>query len=82
MKFLYSELEHLNDINTRINNGMKNDIVNYNAVQYAEILENEDGFYILLDETDSRNPLKYLTVEELDLLQDYEPITEEEPANE
>lgn len=77
MKRLNGTPEQLQAIDTRINQGMSETIEGYHADRYTEIQQDEQGSFILIDENDLRNPLQFLTNEEIGLLTDYIPIQEE-----
>ena len=73
MKRLNGIHKQLQEINTRINQGMSETIEGYHADRYTEIQEDQQGAFILIDENDLRNPLQFLTGEEISTLIDYTP---------
>ena len=73
MKRLNGAPEQLQGINTRINQGMSETVSGYHADRYTEIQQDEQGSFILIDENDLRNPLQFLTAEEIAALIDYTP---------
>lgn len=60
MKKIVREVKELKDINDRIITGMVKDIPGFNSEVYSDF----DSGEMLIDETDPRNPLKYLTEQE------------------
>lgn len=79
MKRLNGTPEQLQNIDTRINSGMSQTIEGYHADRYSEIQQDGQGSFILIDENDLRNPLQFLTPEEIELLTDYIPPTDITP---
>ena len=77
MKQLRGTPEQLALIETRINTGLTQTVAGYHADRYTEFQEDTQGSFILIDETDLRNPLQFLTPEEIAGLVDYiPPVTE------
>ncbi|NUM71237.1 MAG: hypothetical protein HUU43_10340 [Ignavibacteriaceae bacterium] len=77
MKILRSTYEALTEVNNRINSGLAETVSGYHAQQYSSIMQDAEGYFLLIDENDSRNPLQFLTKTELSLTQDYTPPIEE-----
>jgi len=77
MKRLNGTPEQLAEIDYRINAGLAQTVENYHADRYTDIQEDTQGSFILIDENDLRNPLQFLTGEEIVSLTDYIPIQEE-----
>lgn len=73
MKRLNGTPEQLAEIDSRINAGLAQTVENYHADRYTDIQEDEQGAFILINENDLRNPLQFLTGEEISTLIDYTP---------
>ena len=77
MKQFRGAPEQLALIETRINTGLTQTVAGYHAGRYTEIQEDTQGSFILIDENDLRNPLQFLTAEEIATIIDYiPPVTE------
>jgi len=73
MKLLRGTPEQLAEIDSRINAGLAQTVENYHADRYTDIQKDQQGSFILIDENDLRNPLQFLTAEEMLNLMDYTP---------
>ena len=73
MKLLRGTPEQLAEIDYRINAGLAQTAENYHADRYTDIQKDQQGSFILIDENDLRNPLQFLTTEEIAALIDYTP---------
>ena len=72
MKYIVSEdIEQLKAINNKITLGMKQNDESFNAESYSEILQGESSYALPLDESDLRNPLQFLSEQEISLMADY-----------
>lgn len=71
MKLIRGTPEQLQEIDTRINSGLVSTCEGYHADRYTEIQEDEQGSFILIDENDLRNPMQFLTLDEIAQLQTY-----------
>lgn len=71
MKLLRGTSEQLIALDTRINTGLQETVQGYHAENYSEIQEDALGYFYLIDENDLRDPMQFLTQEELEALETY-----------
>lgn len=72
MIYIVSEdVEQLKTLNERITLGLKAQDESFNANSYSEILQGENCYALPLDENDLRDPLQFLTEDEINLKVDF-----------
>jgi dihydrodipicolinate synthase/N-acetylneuraminate lyase len=76
-KYLVGTLEELQEIDTRINEGMRLQDSTYNADHYAYMYPHGSKYRMIIETDDPRNPLQFLTENEIKKLKTHKQMKDE-----
>ena len=72
MKILTGSVTEIITLNEKINSGLKETVPGYEAESYSDVIINGDTASLIIDESDPRNPVQFLSEDEKNKLQKFE----------